>query len=99
VHNYTIKQIAEIVAGVFPGCHVSFGNQGADNRSYRVSFEKIKTKLPEFKCEWDPQRGAQQLHDLFQQIDMTPDVFNNCGFTRLKQRERSLVSADADGRL
>jgi nucleoside-diphosphate-sugar epimerase len=41
-HNYTIKEIAEVVAEVFPGCRLSFGEQGADNRSYRVSFDKIK---------------------------------------------------------
>ncbi len=39
-HNYRVKEIAEIVAETFPGCQVSFGSPGADNRSYRVSFRK-----------------------------------------------------------
>lgn len=95
-HNYTIKEIAEIVAEVFPGCQLSFGKQGSDNRSYRVSFEKIKTKLPGFKCDWDARRGAQQLHDVFEQIDMTPEVFNNRGFTRLKQLEYLMRTRQID---
>ena len=95
-HNYTIKEIAEIVAEIFPGCQLSFGKQGADNRSYRVSFEKIKTKLPDFKCDWDARRGAQQLHDIFQQIEMTPDVFNSRGFTRLKQLEYLMSTQQID---
>jgi nucleoside-diphosphate-sugar epimerase len=95
-HNYTIKQIAEIVADVFQGCQVSFGQQGADNRSYRVSFEKIKTKLPGFACDWDARRGAQQLHDIFEQIDMTRDVFETPGFTRLKQLQYLIRTKQID---
>ncbi|MBW4627506.1 MAG: SDR family oxidoreductase [Brasilonema octagenarum HA4186-MV1] len=86
-NNYRVKEVAEIIAQVFPGCQLSFGTQGADNRSYRVSFEKINTVLPGFKCDWNAQRGAQQLHDLFSQIDMTEEVFLSRGFTRLKQLE------------
>ena len=92
-HNYRVKEIAEIVAGVFPGCETSFGTQGSDNRSYRVSFEKIKTVLPGFRCEWDARRGAQQLYALFNRIQMTPEQFNHRGFTRLKQLEYLLRTA------
>lgn len=86
-HNHTIKEIAEIVAEVFPGCELSFGTQGVDNRSYRVSFEKIKLKLPEFRCEWNARRGAEQLHEVFQRIDMTSEDFNARSFTRVRQLE------------
>ncbi|MEP6600912.1 MAG: SDR family oxidoreductase [Nitrospirota bacterium] len=95
-HNYTIKEVAEVVADVFPGCQLSFGEQGADNRSYRVSFDKIKARLPGFKCEWDARRGAQQLYDLFQQIELTPAVFTGRGFTRLKQIEYLIRTGQID---
>ena len=39
--NYRVREIAQIVADVFPGCELSTGTAGADNRSYRVSFDKI----------------------------------------------------------
>lgn len=95
-HNYTIKEIAEIVAEVFPGCRLTFGRQGADNRSYRVSFEKIRTHLPDFKCDWNARRGAQQLHDVFQQVQMTSAIFNDRNFTRLKQLEYLLRTQQID---
>lgn len=95
-NNYRVKEIAEIVAKVFPGCQLSFGDQGADNRSYRVSFEKINTLLPGFKCDWNAQRGAQQLFDLFSQIDMTQDTFLSRGFTRLKQLEYLIKTQQID---
>ncbi len=95
-NNYQVKKIAEIVADVFTGCQVSFGANGSDNRSYRVSFEKINTQLPGFKCDWDAEQGAKQLRDIFTQIDMTKDVFEHRGFTRLKQLEYLIRTQQID---
>jgi nucleoside-diphosphate-sugar epimerase len=95
-HNYRVREIAEVIAETFPGCSLSFGTQGADNRSYRVSFEKINTQLPGFKCDWDIRRGAQQLYNLFQRIDLTRDVFEYRGFTRLKQLEYLIRTQQLD---
>jgi nucleoside-diphosphate-sugar epimerase len=95
-NNYRVKEIAEIVAESFPGCKLSFGDQGADNRSYRVSFEKINTQLPGFKCDWDARRGAEQLYKVFSQIDMTQAEFESRGFTRLKQLEYLIRTQQID---
>jgi nucleoside-diphosphate-sugar epimerase len=95
-HNYRVREVAEIVAATFPGCSVSFGSSGSDNRSYRVNFDKIRKHLPGFKCEWDARRGAEQLHSLFQRIDMTPEVFQFRTFTRLKQLEYLIRTQQID---
>lgn len=84
--NYRVKEIAEIVAETFTGCSLSFGTNDADNRSYRVSFEKISTQLG-FKCKRNAKIGAEQLHEVFKRIDMPPEIFNFRAFTRLKQIE------------
>lgn len=94
--NYQVKEIAEIVADRFKGCQLSFGDNGADNRSYRVSFEKINKLLPGFKCEWNAQRGAEQLFDLFSQIDLSEETFLSRGFTRLKQLEYLIRTQQID---
>jgi nucleoside-diphosphate-sugar epimerase len=95
-HNYQVREIAEIVAATFAGCQLSFGDPDPDNRSYRVSFEKIRNTLPGFKCDWDAQRGAEQLRQVFSQIDMTEDMFKYRGFTRLKQLEYLLRTQQID---
>jgi nucleoside-diphosphate-sugar epimerase len=95
-NNYRVKEIAEIVAATFPGCALSFGTSGSDNRSYKVSFEKINSIVPGFKCDWNAQRGAQQLYDVFSQIDMTQEVFESNGFTRLKQLEYLIRTQQID---
>lgn len=95
-HNYRVREIAEIVADVFKGCRVSFGPPSADNRSYRVRFEKIRKHLPGFKCAWDARRGAQQLYELFQKIDMTTETFKFRTFTRLQQLEYLIRTSQID---
>lgn len=94
--NYQVREIAEIVAEVFPGCRLSFGDNGSDNRSYRVSFEKINNVLPGFKCDWNARRGADELARLFRQIDMDSETFNFRGYTRLKQLEYLIRTAQLD---
>ena len=96
-HNYRVREIAEIVGEVFPGCTVSFGPPSPDNRSYRVSFDKIRKHLPTFKCRWDARRGAEQLLELFRRIDMTEEVFQYRAFTRLKQLEYLIRTRQIDG--
>lgn len=94
--NYTIRQIADIVAGHFPGCETTFGPLGGDNRSYRVSFEKIARALPGFQPRWDAEAGARQLYELFSRIDMSPETFDFRAFTRLKQLKYLLRTAQID---
>lgn len=95
-HNYRVKEIAEIVAAAFPGCSVTFGTNSSDNRSYRVNFDKIRRHLPDFKCDWDAKRGAEQLAALFKKIDMTREMFEFRTFTRLKQLEHLIRTQQID---
>lgn len=62
-HNYRIREIAEIVAEVVPGCRLEIApGASPDKRSYRVSFEKIARVLPGFQPRWDARKGAEQLY-------------------------------------
>ncbi len=83
--NYRIREVAEIVGSAFPGCRTTFGDSGDDNRSYRVSFDKINSELPGFACEYTAKKGAEELYDTFSKIDMDEEVFNARPYTRLKQ--------------
>lgn len=83
--NYRIKEVAEIVADTVPGCKVSLGPSGGDNRSYRVNFDKIENNLPGFECAWTLRDGAEELKSVFEQIELNNDTFEFRAFTRLKQ--------------
>ena len=95
-NNYRVKEVAEIIAKTFTGCQLTFGENGSDNRSYRVDFAKINKNLPGFKCDWNAERGAEQLFNLFQQIDLTSEDFLSRGFTRLKQLEYLIRTQQID---
>ncbi len=83
--NYRIREIAQQVAAVFAGCAVTTGPASSDNRSYRVSFDKIAQKLPGFQCRWSAKAGIEELYSLFQRIEFTPEMYQFRAFTRLKQ--------------
>jgi len=84
--NYRVREIAQIVADVFPGCELSTGKStSADNRSYRVNFDKIATRLPGFSCAWTARRGAEELRSRFEQIEFNKETYEYRAFTRLKQ--------------
>lgn len=97
--NYQVRDIAETVAAAFPGCTTEFGAPDADNRSYRVNFDKIHAELPGFSCDWDAASGAEQLSQIFSSIDLDPETFTGRGHTRLKQLEYLLKTKQIDAEL
>jgi len=90
--NFRVKEIAEIVGDAFPGCEITFGDSGGDNRSYRVSFDKINKQLPGFSCDYTAQKGAQELYKIFNKIDLDAETFNGRPYTRIKQLKYLLKS-------
>jgi nucleoside-diphosphate-sugar epimerase len=97
--NYRVREIAQIVSEVFPGCEVTMGPPGGDNRSYRVSFEKIATRLPEYRARWTARKGVEELRRLFARIEMSPETYEFRAFTRLKQIRYLLRTGQVDGDL
>ncbi len=97
--NYRVRDIAQIVAGVFPGCETAFGPSNNDGRSYRVSFAKIRERLPQWRCRWTAQAGAEQLREVFERVQLTPEMFRFRGFTRLAQLQHLLAEGRLDDQL
>ncbi|ACL25031.1 MULTISPECIES: NAD-dependent epimerase/dehydratase family protein [Chloroflexus] len=98
-YNYRVREIAEIVAEVFPGCELTFGRNDADNRSYRVDFTKIATRLPGFACRYDAIAGARQLRAVFERIGMTREIFEAPPYTRLKMLRHLIATNQLDAEL
>jgi nucleoside-diphosphate-sugar epimerase len=83
--NYRVREIAQIIAEEFPGCVVTTGPPSADNRSYRVNFDRIHRELPGFQCRYTARDGVRQLRAMFARIAMTAETYQFRAFTRLKQ--------------
>ena len=83
-HNYRIRDLAEIVSQIVPGCALAFAaDAGPDKRSYRVNFEKIKRKLPAFQPRWDARMGAEQLYKAYRSSGVTLDEFEGPRYQRI----------------
>lgn len=60
---------------------------GVDTRTYKVSFEKIKTVFPGFKCAWSVKRGVEEMAALLQKLSFGKDRFKQRDFYRLQKLE------------
>ena len=98
--NYRVRELAQIVAGEFPGCDLTVGAKSGDNRSYRVKFDRIHAELPGYECRYTAKDGARQLRELFDRIQMSPETYQYRAFTRLKQLKylQATNQIDADFR-
>jgi nucleoside-diphosphate-sugar epimerase len=96
VENYRVREIAAIVADAFPGCEVTSGPPGQDNRSYRVTFDKIARAFPGFEPRWTAAAGALELRRLFERIAFTRTDHEHRAYTRLKQIRHLLATGQVD---
>jgi nucleoside-diphosphate-sugar epimerase len=91
-HNYRMRELAEIVAGVVPGCRIEVApDAGPDKRCYRVSFEKISRVLPAFKPQWNAQRGAEQLHAAYRLAGLLFEEFEGPRYLRIAHIQRLMA--------
>jgi nucleoside-diphosphate-sugar epimerase len=97
--NYRVREIAALIATEFPGCEVTTGPSGGDNRSYRVNFDKILRQLPGFRCQYTAKDGARQLHQLFERIGFDDSMYKYRAFTRLKQLQHLQRTKQVDAKL
>jgi len=99
-HNYRIRDLAAIVGQVVPGCTVEFAaDAGPDKRSYRVSFEKIRNKLPAFKPQWDARMGAEQLHAAYRASQLTLEEFEGPRYQRISHIKKLMAEDILDVQL
>ncbi len=82
--NYQIREIAEIVADVVPGCRVEFAAEaGPDKRTYRVNCDKIRRVLPSFESRWTTRKGAVELYEAYRRIGLRQEEFEGPRYRRL----------------
>jgi nucleoside-diphosphate-sugar epimerase len=84
--NFRIRELADLVAETVPGCHVEYApGGGPDKRCYRVTCDKIKRVLPNFRPEWTARRGAQELYDAYRAVGLTAEDMERGRYVRISQ--------------
>ncbi len=82
--NYQIRELAEIVRDIVPGCRIEYApDAGPDMRCYRVDCNRIARELHGFKPQWTARRGVQQLYDVYKQVGLTLEEFEGERYMRI----------------
>jgi nucleoside-diphosphate-sugar epimerase len=82
--NYRIREIADIVKDVVPGCEIEYAKDaGPDLRCYRADFSKITSTLPGFQPAWNARKGAQQLYEAYKRIGIKLEDFEGPKYKRI----------------
>jgi len=95
--NYQVRDIANIVKEVVPGCEVEItGEVQADQRSYRVDFKKVREQLPGFQPKWDAKKGVEQMYLFMRDAGLTFEQFHDRRYTRLEQLKYLIDNGQID---
>jgi nucleoside-diphosphate-sugar epimerase len=98
--NYRIRDLAEIVREVVPGCQIEYAkNAGPDKRTYRVDFGKIERLLPEFKPQWNAHKGAQELYETYKKYGIELEEFEGPKYKRIDHIKLLLNQGQLDSSL
>lgn len=82
--NYQIRELADMVQEIVPGCRVDFAaDAGPDKRCYRVDCNKIARVLHGFKPQWTARRGVEQLYQAYKTIGLQLEDFEGPKFMRI----------------
>lgn len=60
--NFSIREIAEIISEVLSINNITFGKHDPDQRSYFLNFDKLFHYFPNYKLEFDLQKGVLDLY-------------------------------------
>lgn len=98
--NYQISELATIVAESVPGATVEIhASAGADQRTYKASFAKLRDTFPDFSFRWDARAGAKQVYDAYQAIELSRDDYEGKRFNRLRWLRYLIEAKRVDGSL
>jgi nucleoside-diphosphate-sugar epimerase len=98
--NYRISQLADIVEETVPGCHIEYAaGGGPDKRCYRVSCDKIRRVLPNFRPQWTARKGAQELLEAYQAAGLNSADLERGRYTRINHIQRLMKSGQLDASL
>ncbi len=89
--NYQVKELAQAVAEVLPGCAVIItGEHGADSRSYKVNFDKFNHIFPNSTPQWPLLRSIADLVKQLKTHKYTKQDFETKKFARITQLKKLL---------
>jgi len=92
-NNHTKQDIVDLIVERLPNSRVAYKADSPDRRNYRVSFDKLRTKLG-FECKHTVDHGIDELlwtleNHLFDDVDDRSNFFGNYEILRVSSRTKA----------
>jgi nucleoside-diphosphate-sugar epimerase len=98
--NYQIRELAELVKEIVPGCRVDYAlDAGPDKRCYRVDCNLIARTLHGFKPQWTARRGIEQLYQAYKTVGLKLEDFEGPKFMRIAHIKKLVSEGLLDNEL
>lgn len=98
--NYQIRELAELVREIVPGCRVDYApDAGPDKRCYRVDCNKIARTLHDYKPQWTARRGVEQLYLAYKTVGLKLEDFEGPRFMRIAHVKKLVANGLLDQEL
>ena len=89
--NYQVRDVADYVQNLVPDANIVYtGEVGEDPRNYRVNFDLLGKRLPDFQLEYTLEKGMQELYDKYIQHNFSKEDFDGDQFVRLRTLKHRL---------
>lgn len=93
--NFRVREIAEIVREAAPEAAIEYADGAIhDERCYRVSFEKLRERVPGFQPRRTVRDGAQELVEAFQSAILSVEEIEGSRYNRVSHIRRRLAVGD-----
>jgi nucleoside-diphosphate-sugar epimerase len=98
--NFRVRELADFVAEVVPGCRVEYApGGGPDLRCYRVSFDKINKIVPAFRPQWTARKGARELYESYRAGGLKAADVDGGRYVRISEIRRLQQAGQLNGTL
>jgi len=69
--NFSIKEVAEVIGNILNLDDIVFGKKDADQRSYQLTFDKLKYLFPNFQINFSIKQGVEDLIKNFEKYNLS----------------------------
>lgn len=98
--NYQVRDLAEIVRQVVPGCEIEYAADARpDKRSFRVDCGKIRRMLADYQPQWNVREGVRQLYEAYRRFGLRQDDLTGSRHHRLRRVKWLIEQGALDKRL
>ena len=95
--NYQVRQVADLVAQVLPGCQaICTGESGPE---YRVDFSLLEQTFPELELTWNVESGIRELISAYRTYGFSQEHLSNPTCIRLSRIQQLLEKGQLDREL